>query len=58
MDYYTNNSVSIEILKDDIVFKGIDEEGKVSAYYAMPRRTVRPKSRVQSPGPNHVLPVK
>ncbi len=27
--------------KDDIVFRGIDEEGKVSAYYAMPRRTVR-----------------
>ena len=27
--------------KDDIVFKGIDDEGKVSAYYAMPRRTVR-----------------
>lgn len=27
--------------KDDIVFKGIDEEGKISAYYAMPRRTVR-----------------
>ena len=26
---------------DDIVFKGIDEEGKISAYYAMPRRMVR-----------------
>lgn len=26
---------------DDIVFKGIDEEGKACAYYAMPRGTVR-----------------
>ena len=26
---------------DDIVFMGIDEEGKASAYYAMPRGTVK-----------------
>ena len=26
---------------DDIVFKGIDEEGKISAYYAMPLKTVK-----------------
>ncbi len=27
--------------EDDIVLKGIDEEGKISAYYAIPRKTVR-----------------
>lgn len=26
---------------DDIVFMGIDEEGKASAYYAMPLKTVK-----------------
>lgn len=26
---------------DDIVFKGVDEEGKTGAYYAMPLKTVR-----------------
>lgn len=25
---------------DDIVFKGVDEEGKISAYYAIPRKTI------------------
>ena len=25
---------------DDIVFKGVDEEGKISAYYALPRNSI------------------
>ena len=25
---------------DDIVFKGVDEEGKISAYYALPRKSI------------------
>ena len=37
---FTVGSIAVQN-KDDIVFKGIDEEGKLSAYYAMPRRTVR-----------------
>ena len=26
---------------DDIVIRGIDEEGKASAYYALPKKTVK-----------------
>ena len=37
---FTVGSIAVHN-KDDIVFKGVDEEGKVSAYYAMPLRTVR-----------------
>ena len=37
---FTVGSIAVQN-KDDIVFKGIDEEGKTCAYYAMPRRTVR-----------------
>lgn len=37
---FTVGSIAVQN-KDDIVFKGVDEEGKTSAYYAMPRRTVR-----------------
>ena len=46
-EIYTDDSGAFTVGKviarnnDDIVFMGIDEEGKASAYYAMPLKTVK-----------------
>ena len=45
-EIYTDESGSFSVgmicaeNRDDLLFAGIDEEGKVSAYYAMPRKVI------------------